>query len=111
MQFSDLSQSDQDAILAATLLMRPLAGELARLSQKIKVALAGSGSSQVASAVASLDTGALVPNNSSLASSRDLTREQMLQLLQFGQSFTSTVVTDEVFATCVDAAGPTNCLG
>lgn len=110
MQFSDLPQSDQDAILAATLLMRPLAGELARLSQKIKVAMAGSGSSQVAAAVASLDAGALVPNNSSLAASRDLTREQILQLLQFAQAFNTSVVTEQVFAICVDAAGPENCI-
>lgn len=111
MQFSDLTESDQQAVLAATLLMRPLAGELARLSQRIKVAMAGSGSGQVAAAVASLDAGALVPNNSNLVSSRDLTREQVLQLLAFGQSFTTAVVTNEVFATCVDAAGPSNCIG
>lgn len=111
MQFSDLSQSDQEAVLAATLLMRPLAGELARLSQRIKVAMAGSGSGQVVAAVASLDAGATIPNNSNLASSRDLTREQVLQLLSFGSEFTATIVTDAIFATCVDAAGPGNCIG
>lgn len=110
MQFKELSQSDQDTILAACLIIRPLAGELARFSQKIKVALAGSGSNQIATALAALDAGALIPNNSSLAGSRDLTREQILQLLQFAQAFNTSVVTEQVFAICVDAAGPENCI-
>jgi hypothetical protein len=111
MKYADLPAEQREGLQSALRLIRPTAGEFARLLGRLKAMRAGLGYQFTLGIVAALDPGELIPaSGGGLDGATSLTVERLQALLALGDAVVA-LESSERMAACVDAAGPTNCVG
>ena len=82
MAYQDLTPEQQASVQALSQVLRPLAGEFARLLAKFEVATSYY-VGNVETMIAGLDASDPIPNTSGLAGAQDLTKEQFVNLMGY----------------------------
>lgn len=110
MTFDQLDPATQASLRSVIDEGRPLAGELARVLLKIKIARANNGAQWAQAVLSQLSADALIPNGTGLAGAAALTVAQCQALDAFFAA-AANLATDPVLAACSTAAGATNVVG
>jgi len=109
MLYADLNEEQRKALSDASLNMRPIAGQFARLAHRIKLMKMGIGYMYVSGAVNALDDTELIPNPTGLAGATALPVAHWKALDALADQILA-LNTDANLTCCVEAAGQENCI-
>lgn len=82
MAYADLTTEQKESVQAMCQLVRPLAGELARLLEKFQAVVSGY-VGNVETILGDLQSSDAIPNESGLAGAQSLTKEQLVNLIGY----------------------------
>lgn len=109
MLYEQLDEVQKKALADASLNMRPIAGQFARLAHRIKLMKMGVGYQYVSGIITALDDTELMPNPTYLAGATSLPVAHWKQLDALADAILL-LNTDANLTCCVEAAGQENCI-